>query len=231
MTENNDIQEKSLSDKVKQWIEDNLRLIISIVIVIAIAGGIYSYTQRSQTQQIAFDDDTKEQILIDDEEDTTDSEDVDAMMSETEDVSDDNDSTIDDSTNSDSMTDDSHESPEPNDTNTHEDTAPVIPRESRKTEGSYIEVARSGDGVTHLARSALKHSLEDEPDSSLTAAHKIYIEDYLRKNVHHSGSVHVGTEIEFSNSLISEAVSSAKTLNEAQLQNLEKYVALVPSLS
>lgn len=31
-----------------QWIKDNLRIIISVIIVIAIAGGIYSYSKRTQ---------------------------------------------------------------------------------------------------------------------------------------------------------------------------------------
>ena len=33
----------------KQWLQDNLRIIISILIVVAIAGGIYSYSKRSQS--------------------------------------------------------------------------------------------------------------------------------------------------------------------------------------
>ncbi len=35
--------------KAKQWLQDNLRIIISILIVVAIAGGIYSYSKRSQS--------------------------------------------------------------------------------------------------------------------------------------------------------------------------------------
>jgi len=34
--------------KVKQWLQDNLRIIVSIIIVVAIAGGIYSYSKRTE---------------------------------------------------------------------------------------------------------------------------------------------------------------------------------------
>lgn len=33
---------------IQQWIQDNLRVIISIVIVLVIAGGIYSYSKRAE---------------------------------------------------------------------------------------------------------------------------------------------------------------------------------------
>ena len=36
----------------RMWLEDNLRIILSILVVFAIAGGIYSYSQRSQTPAI-----------------------------------------------------------------------------------------------------------------------------------------------------------------------------------
>jgi len=34
--------------KVKEWLQDNLRIIVSIIIVVAIAGGIYSYSKRTE---------------------------------------------------------------------------------------------------------------------------------------------------------------------------------------
>ena len=41
--------QESGTDAVKKWIQDNLRIIISVVIVVVIAGGIYSYSKRSET--------------------------------------------------------------------------------------------------------------------------------------------------------------------------------------
>jgi hypothetical protein len=40
---------------IQQWIQDNLRVIISIVIVLVIAGGIYSYSKRTETPAVKED--------------------------------------------------------------------------------------------------------------------------------------------------------------------------------
>jgi hypothetical protein len=102
---------------------------------------------------------------------------------------------------------------------------------SKETENSFIETAVKGNGLTVLARKATANYLEKNPDSTLTKEHKIYIEDYLRKNVGHKGGVKVGSSVEFSKDLIQKAISQSKNLNERQLQNLQKYSARVSSLS
>lgn len=173
-----------------QWIQDNLRIIISILIVVVIAGGIYSYSNRgeemnSDEQQVA-------------QEESTDA----TSEAETTEVAE----------------------------STSDTTAVAPVASSQETENSFIETAGKGDGSTHLARRALANYLEKNQDSTLTAEHKIYIEDYLRKNVSHTGGVYVGTSIEFNNSLIQDAIAKSKTLNEKQLTNLHKYAVRVPSL-
>jgi len=47
--------------KMKQWLQDNLRIIVSIIIVVAIAGGIYSYSKR--TEAPVKDEISQESIL------------------------------------------------------------------------------------------------------------------------------------------------------------------------
>jgi hypothetical protein len=98
---------------------------------------------------------------------------------------------------------------------------------SQETATSFIEKAERGNGSTHLARRALAHYLEKNADSSLTSEHKIYIEDYLRKNVGFRGHVSTKTSIEFSKDLIKQGIEKSKTLNSKQLQNLRKYSARV----
>jgi len=53
MTENmkdeNKAEESANADVLKQWIQDNLRIIVSVAIVVLIAGGIYSYSKRSES--------------------------------------------------------------------------------------------------------------------------------------------------------------------------------------
>jgi len=102
----------------------------------------------------------------------------------------------------------------------------IIP-EGRRQEKTIIEKAIRGDGVTHLARRALKDYLKDNP-YELTKEHKIYIEDYLKDKVG-SSILEVDQEIAFSEDLIKEAIDASLQLTPEQLKNLEKYSALVVS--
>lgn len=102
----------------------------------------------------------------------------------------------------------------------------IIP-EGRKEAGTIIEKAFKGDGVTHLARRALKNYLKDSPQE-LTNEHKVYIEDYLKDNVG-SGPLEIDEEIAFSEDLIKEAIDASLQLTPEQLKVIEKYSALVVS--
>lgn len=238
----------------KQWVEDNLRLIVSIIIVVAIAGGIYSYSQRSKQTEIALnEDETQEQTLIGSDQDSGKDSDDTKTPDSKEEVKDEN---------AGSKTDEPQEKPGSDDETVkpkeeQKATPPEAPKEEQKatppeapkkeeekrqpqtssaetsaeTADSFIETAGRGDGTTHLARRALAGFLEKTPDSQLTPEHKIYIEDYIRKNVGRKGGLSIGTKVEFSKTLVQDAISKAKTLNEKQLKNLEKYAKRVPSLN
>ncbi|MFZ2187519.1 MAG: hypothetical protein WAV46_02720 [Candidatus Moraniibacteriota bacterium] len=190
MEQQDPIFEESSADQAKAWVQENLRIIVSVFIVAAIALGIYSYSQRTQ---ISSDDNT----LLDTKSgetstvQTEDTQSQDAVKAEVK------------------------------------NSVVVTAELSRETETSFIEQAERGNGRTHLARRALAHYLEKNADSSLTAEHKVYIEDYLRKNVSYQGAVTTKTSIEFSKDLIKQGIEKSKTLNERQLQNLQKYSARV----
>ena len=199
------IDEENEQTTTKQWFQDNLRIIVSIFVVIVIAAGIYSYSNRSQNvnqeEQTQQSDILKDLTKNDDTEKVTDSDKTT--------VATDKDKT----------------------TNISDSTTTSSATTSQETDQSFIETAGKGDGTTKLARKALADYLEKNSDSSLTPEHKIYIEDYLRKNINHKGAVHIGTSVEFSKDLISNAVSKSKTLSAGQLNNLHKYAIRVPSLS
>jgi hypothetical protein len=94
----------------------------------------------------------------------------------------------------------------------------------------YEETAHSGEGITHLARRALKRYLQENPqDFELTPEHKIYIEDYIQKKTG-SGWLRLGQTLTFSEELIIEAINKARQLTPNQLENLKQYSQLVPSL-
>lgn len=184
MDEKDPLFEETSSNEVRNWLQENLRVIVSVFIVGAIALGIYSYSQRTET------------VSMDDLDTATLSEmEADVVATDGAAVS-----------------------------STTKGSVAQAPAEvSRETEGAFIETAVAGNGSTHLARHALMNYLEKNPDSSLSAEHKVYIEDYLRKNVGHQGGVHVGTSIEFSKDLINQAIGQSKNLNDRQLNNLKKY--------
>jgi len=182
--------EESTADQAKAWVQENLRIIVSVFIVAAIALGIYSYSQRTAT--------------ISDEENTLLETKQNEMSALTE------------------------EKKPTNEVKAEvKNNVVVTPELSRETETSFVEEAELGNGTTHLARRALAHYLEKNQDSSLTAEHKIYIEDYLRKNIDFKGSVTKNTSLEFSKDLIKQGIEKSKTLNEKQLQNLKKYSSRV----
>jgi hypothetical protein len=103
-----------------------------------------------------------------------------------------------------------------------------------KTDKDILVSPARGNGVTHLARQALKEYLKDKPElaKELTAEHKIYIEDYLRKNVAGAPNVlQMSDTISFSKDLIQNAIGQAQKLTDNQLENLQKYVPLAPSVN
>lgn len=193
-------EQQDTQEGTSNWLKDNLRIIISMLIVIFIAAGIYSYSKRSQNPEENLGE---EQILTEEEPgiNITEQENI-----PTKSVNEQNKSV-----------------------NQKEQITSTVT--SQETETSFIESADKGNGQTHLARRALANYLEKNPDSSLTAEHKIYIEDFLRKNSGFTGKVFVGTSIEFSKDKIKEAIESSEKLSDNQLKNLEKYSARVPSLS
>lgn len=207
--------------RIKVWLEENLRIILSVLVVLAIAGGIYSYSQRSQAPALT-------EVTEDQQQDTSD-----LSMSD-----DDQSSAIEKEDSDQSMTEDSAAATSTNDTttpssdssSTSSTSTETASAPSQETTDSFIETAIKGDSATRLARRALADYLEKNPDSSLSKEHKIYIEDYLRKHVGHQGPVRVGTSVGFSKSLIQEAIGKSKQLNERQLANLTKYAARVSSL-
>lgn len=203
MKENN--HNDSNDSALKIWLEDNLRVLLSIVIVIAIAGGIYSYSKRSQAPTVTDITQEGQDSLL---EKTTDSSDI----KKEADVK------------------DSDVSKKEVVTPKDKQEVLAVTETSKESESSFTESANKGNGVTHLARRATANYLEKNPDSSLTVEHKIYIEDYLRKNVTKKDKVIIGTSVEFSKDLIHTAIEKSKQLNDRQLQHLKKYSVRTPSL-
>lgn len=104
--------------------------------------------------------------------------------------------------------------------------SPEVPQPPQKVT-AFREKAEKGEGLTHLARRALKEYLKENPQNfELTKEHKIYIEDYLAKALGYRW-LQLGEEIEFKGELIQEAINKASQLTPQQLENLSQFAQLV----
>lgn len=149
----------------------------------------------------------------------------------TEDQADSEDTTDTEATDEHNDADHSHDVATIDPTTTNGEAVGETPNaQSTHSEDSYSEAAQVGEGVTHLARRALYSFLSDRSVTDLSAAHRIYAEDYVAK---HSSPVYlgIGEGRTFSTSLLDEAVTNARALTPAELANLNQlYVPLVPGL-
>ncbi len=98
-------------------------------------------------------------------------------------------------------------------------------------EGKYTEKAEKGEGITHLARKALKKYLQEQGQPfKVTPEHKVFVEDYMAKKL--GGRwLKLGEALEFSEDLLKEALAKAEKLTPEQLTNLTQYSQLVPALN
>ena len=198
--------------KAMKWIKNNFSaIILPIIALIILGGGIYLYSQQKGEGLEIAQEDLESGITIDlGEEILTEEEEV--LSEETE------------------------------DTIIEEEEIVVIPEIIKEDEEEieedfnsgdikniYTETAEIGDGITHLARRALKDYLSRE-NIKLSAEQKIYIEDYMQ-NETGTRSLGLGETVSFSRALVENAISQAQLLTDSQLQNLEQYSRLVPSLN
>ncbi len=102
-----------------------------------------------------------------------------------------------------------------------------FPLDKVKPGDDYTETAEKGEGITHLARRAIKRYLEQNPQEfEMTAEHKVYAEDYIAKEMG-SSWLELGQQVDISSDLITEAISASSELSEEQLDNLTQYSQLV----
>lgn len=200
-------EEEDTWDRARTWVQDNLRVILSVLIVALIAVGIYNYSKKPVEEQPGLADQIVGEESLGIEQPAANQNQNAVVEPQTGEKKD--------------------------QVVVKEETKPQVEvkteTKAEKTGEGYTVQAASGDGLTNLARKALREYLVANPDASLTKEHKIYIEDYLQKRVA-QGKLHPGNSRVFSDSLVKDSISQAKTLNESQLKNLQKYSARVSNL-
>ena len=197
-------------EQVRMWFQDNLRVILSVLIVALIAVGIYNYSKKPADQGQPAEGEQGVEVQQGEQAQTGQQPEAGVQVQNQND----NGAPV--------VVKGGEQQPQ-----TAAPQQPQTPVE--KTAEGYTAKADAGDGVTHLARKAAKEYLNANNDTSLSKEQKIYIEDYLRKHIV-QGRLKVGDSRAFSDSMIKDAIAKAKSLNERQLKNLQKYSARVSNL-
>lgn len=210
-------EEKGWLGKIKESLYENWQTVLVALIVLIVGIGAYNYNTKggSNSQKAAVQEQNSQQnadvTATDNQEASAEQKDQ-AVASATDQAA----------------TDTKQAAPETKtevkDTKTQTDNTKTT---TATDDGSgYKVVAVKGEGTTHLARKALNQYLQENKDDQVTALHKIYIEDYLRKKAG-SGKINIGHEETFSKSMIQEAIDHSKKLSQKSLDNLKKYQAKV----
>jgi len=211
--------------EIKNWIQDNVRIVLSIVIVLVIALGVYSYSKRGveeSGEKLAEETTEKTDLQKLIEEDSAKlADEGEEEEANSEEVTD-----IEETTTEEMDTEDAVIVEEQPTEETSEQKEAVI----SQTDGSYEVTAASGDSLTTLARSAVSQYLDTHSDPSVTAEHKVYMEDYLAKKMGYSSQLNIGETKTFSEGDIASALEASKTLTPGQLDHLKVFSQQVPSL-
>jgi len=221
--------ESNLSDQAYEWLQENLRLLVSLFIVAVVAFGIYSYAERTKNAGAIAATGTTSSTNI--EVPNTDSEEVTVEIEK--------------------------ETPKPVAAVPAPAPAPaptgitVKPSNEKPTEAApaqetgaiavpttaVVPVAApvvvagadksisvtvmKGQGRTHAARAALASYLTST-GKTLSNEQKVYVEDYLAKATK-GATVNPGSSISFNEGMMTAAVIKAGELTPMQTQNLTKY--------
>jgi len=92
---------------------------------------------------------------------------------------------------------------------------------------NYREIAKKGDGVTHLARRAISKYLKDKNLSNLTNEQKVFAEDFLVKklvNKYKEVVLITGSIIDFDGASIDDAISLSLKVDTKNLVKFSKKV-------
>jgi len=198
--------------KFNTWIKNHSRAITSLIIVAVIVGvGIYAYNKPQVSEEAATttEEQPKEELA------TTTSDQANPPIE---------------------ITKPAETAAAPSETiattTTTPTTQPVV-KADRKVEmkdDQIVVLAGTGDGVTHLARQALREYLKVDAGVTLNAEQKVFVEDYLKDRTK-SSRLAVGEGKNFSKEAIKQAIDAAQKLNENQIKNLSKYAQMIPELS
>lgn len=212
-------EDAGIIDKIKNWAYDNWQTILVVLIVLIVGISAYNYNQNGNGSL-----GESGAVLADKDSDSSNSNEgtINTDNANTENKSNNAEASAETQDQNKAANEDSSVS-----TNNATDTDATDSKVTSSVDNSgkkYTVAADRGDGITHLARKALGEYLKETGQGSdLTPEHKIYIEDYMQNRTGNQ-KISVGQQLSFSESLITDAISSAKTLSPKSLENLQKYI-------
>jgi len=220
--------EKGWLDKAKDQLIDNWQTIVIVLIVLIIGAGVYNYQQEkggaensgvlstAVEEQEEKTEELDEEIAIEMDSETDESSSV--IIDEE-----------DDKLNKDASENDSDTAADIEESEEeYNDSEEPVTISSNNGE-NYMVSAEKGDGITHLARKALRKYLDENEVSDINDEQKIYIEDYLQ-NKTGGEFLALGETRNFSENLIEEAVDLSRGLNSKALDNLSGYKTRIANL-
>ncbi len=218
--------EKGWFGKTKDWLIDNWQTIIIVLIVLIIGVGLYNYQQQKSAgtgEESAFSTAINEQ-----EEATENSDEEIAFENDWSSKEGENDSAIvieesEEETENLKLETENKEGAETNDAD--KDSVTIASENGKE----YTVSADRGDGITQLARKALKKYLNENGVSDINDEQKIYAEDYLQNKTGQE-FLELGETREFSEDLIAEAIDLSRGLDDSDIENLSKYKSRIANL-
>lgn len=232
------------------WLQDNVRILVSIGIVILLVMAIYAYSKRNTPSRVVIDD------TVHSEESAATSpearDDADTIIAEIADESEQKDTVLQQPTQDSAapvapVTQDAQTEKQPHadspqtETPASSDNADKTPQPqsahdvvkdivaTRNDSGTISVTAAYGDSATTLARKAVAQYLAQRNITDMNGAQKIYMEDYLRR-IHTGTRVTPNMTLTFSLDHIDTAATKARALTPAQITNLDRYARTVSNL-
>jgi hypothetical protein len=210
--------------ETKNWIQDNIRIVLSIVMVLIIGVSVYSYSKKGlKENQEENTDQAKLEDLVTNEEQAQ-PEDKAGVIDDAKKIA--QEEAV-KKTEEQAVTQEKKEEPEPEPAaaETEKNSETVV---SQNQDG-YEVTAGKGDSLTTISRSAVKQYIETNQDSEITNEHRVYMEDYLAKKMGYNRHLNAGEVKSFSADNMKEALDAAKKLTPQQLEHLKIYSQRVSS--
>ena len=215
--------EKGWFGKAKDWLLNNWQTVIIVLIVLIIGVGLYNYQQ----QKGAGEEGALSGVVEEQEEATENSDGEIAVESDWDEEE--NNKDEEEGDNSAVVIEENGEEAgyeEDVKTDGAGEDSVTISSENGK---AYTASAERGDGITQLARKALKKYLNENSVSDINDEQKIYAEDYLQNKTGQE-FLELGETREFSENLITEAIDLSRGLDDNDIENLSKYKTRIANL-